>query len=212
MANSRAFGKLTPQQIRTLLCQARGGSKEALGQLFTAFRPFLAVIADEKIDRALKRKGSQSDLVQQTFLEAQCGFEKFQGHSSDELAAWLRKILLYNLGDFCKRFQRTAKRNVGRERSIDDDDVQLLLSRLALGHEPSPGVLALRHEEFQRIVRAIDRLRPEYAQVLHWRYREHWTVEKIAEYLNRSVDAVRMLLKRARTKLQAELSRDKTDT
>ena len=91
---------------------ARQGSREALGQALQACRNYLLLVASKELDPELQAKGGASDLVQQTFLEAQCDFARFQGSSEDELLAWLRRLLLHNLGDFTRRYRDTSKRAV----------------------------------------------------------------------------------------------------
>jgi RNA polymerase sigma-70 factor (ECF subfamily) len=60
-----------PDRLQQLLHQAQGGSPEALGQLLEVFRPYLLCVASEALNVQLQAKGGASDLVQETFLEAQ---------------------------------------------------------------------------------------------------------------------------------------------
>ena len=98
-----------------LVAAARRGSSEALGQALEACRLYLLSIADRQLDEDLRAKGGASDLVQETFLEAQRDFKQFRGSSPDELRAWLRQVLLHNVGAFTRRFRTTSKRAVGLE-------------------------------------------------------------------------------------------------
>src|SRR5215472_15056087 len=101
-----------------LLAEARDGSREALGQALQACRDYLLLVANKELDPALQAKGGASDLVQQTFLEAQRDFVQFHGNSEAELLAWLRHLLMNNLADFSRSFRQTAKRGVEREMSL----------------------------------------------------------------------------------------------
>src|SRR5215470_7553973 len=89
---------------------AHAGSNEALGQALEACRGYLLLIAQ----RHLEAKGGASDLVQETFLEAQRDFGQFRGTSEAELLAWLRRLLLNNLGHFSRRYRDTHSRAVAR--------------------------------------------------------------------------------------------------
>src|ERR1700730_12825101 len=73
---------------------ARSGSLEALGRVLEACRDYLLLVANKELDPKLQAKGGASDLVQQTFLEAQRDFARFRGDSEDELLAWMRHLLL----------------------------------------------------------------------------------------------------------------------
>src|SRR5438309_350206 len=96
---------------------AQAGSKEALGQILEACRGYLLLIAQQELDQALQAKGGASDLVQQTFLEAQRDFLGFHGSTPEALLAWMRRLLLNNLANF-RRDYRRDKRRVSREVSF----------------------------------------------------------------------------------------------
>ena len=97
-----------------LLAAARGGSHEVLGQVLNACRGYLLLIAGQELDPRLRAKGGASDVVQQTFLDAQRAFDRFAGDSDEELRAWLRQVLRHNLADFTRRYRDTGKRGVKR--------------------------------------------------------------------------------------------------
>src|SRR5688572_10144944 len=93
---------------------ARAGSNDALGEALEACRAYLLFIANEELTPDLQAKGGASDLVQQTFLDAQRDFHRFQGDSDVELRAWLREVLRCNAANFA-RHHRAQKRQAARE-------------------------------------------------------------------------------------------------
>src|SRR5205807_3039783 len=93
------------QPVRSWLAAARGGSREALGQVLEACRGYLLTIAQQELDPGLRAKGGASDLVQDTFLKAQLHFGGFQGTSEAELKGWLRTMILNNVVDFQRRYR-----------------------------------------------------------------------------------------------------------
>src|SRR6516162_6479595 len=101
------------------LAAARTGSSEALGQALQACRGYLLLLAKRELDPDLRAKGGASDLVQETFLEAQRDFAHFHGNSAEELRAWLRRLLLNNVANFTRQYRERAKRQVGREVSLE---------------------------------------------------------------------------------------------
>src|SRR6516165_11883047 len=101
------------------LAAARAGSREALGAGLETCRRYLLLVADREIHPDLRAKGGASDLVQDTFLEAQRDFDQFHGASADELRAWLRRLLLNNVANFTRQYRERAKRDVGREISLE---------------------------------------------------------------------------------------------
>ena len=74
---------------RQSLDRARRGSPQALGQVLELCRRYLLHIANSELDSHLQAKLGASDVVQETFLEAQRIFDRFEGNSPDELRAWL---------------------------------------------------------------------------------------------------------------------------
>ena len=64
---------------------AQHGSPEALGQVLEYCRRYLLAVAHEQFDTDLQAKVGVSDLVQDTFLEAQRDFGQFRGRSEAEL-------------------------------------------------------------------------------------------------------------------------------
>src|SRR5262249_26022430 len=101
------------------LAAARAGSHEALGRALEICRGYLLLGAERQLGTDLRAKGGASDLVQETFLEAQRDFVQFQGTSEEELRAWLQRLLLNNLGNFARRYRATHCREVGREQALE---------------------------------------------------------------------------------------------
>ena len=84
---------------------ARSGSGDALGRVLESYRAYLLLVAARELDPKLRAKGGASDLVQETFLEAQRDFGGFHGNSDGELRAWLRQLLLHNVANFARRYR-----------------------------------------------------------------------------------------------------------
>ncbi len=188
------------------LAAARAGSAEALGNLLQSCRNYLLLVAGQELDADLQAKGSASDLVQETFLEAQRDFARFHGTSEAELLAWLRQILVNNVANFTRRY-RTGKREVHREVVLDANDSAQDSGRAAPDPAdplPTPSSEAVEREQAAALQRALDRLPDDYRQVLVLRYLEGRSFEEIAPLLNRSADAVRKLFARAMQRLRQE--------
>jgi RNA polymerase sigma-70 factor (ECF subfamily) len=187
--------------LERCLAAARAGSAEALGALLEPCRAYLLWIARRELDPNLHAKGSASDLVQETFLEAQRDFGRFHGQSETELRAWLRLLLLHNLRDFSKRYQDTGKRALVREVSMDRGS---LAARFADGAS-SPCTKAVQQEEEHTVRQALERLPEDYRQVLLLRYEQGLSFEEIGEAMGRSANAARKLWLRALEHVEQEL-------
>ena len=187
-----------PNRFEQLIREARGGCRTALGQLLEACRPYLLEVGEGEIDADLRPKGGASDLVQDTFLEAQQGFAQFQGKSQDELRAWLRLILIHNAANFRTHYRGRAKRQVGREVPLDGqcgDDA-----------EPEwPVAPVASAEEADRVRAEVAQLPLVYRRVIELRAWGGLTFEQIGVMLKCSAEAARKYWARAQARLAARL-------
>ena len=195
-----------PHLLEDWLAAARGGSDEALGQALQACRLYLLMIAERELEPAVRAKGGASDLVQQTFMEAQGDFARFHGTDSTELRAWLRRLLLNNVANFRRHYRGTAKRRADRETPLDAGDSTRGGNGAWLADDtPSPSRQLMQEEKDQDLRRALDRLPPDYRQVLLLRYEEELPFEEVAQRMGRTANAARKLWSRAVEQLQREL-------
>jgi RNA polymerase sigma-70 factor (ECF subfamily) len=184
---------------------AHAGSREAMGQALEACRRYLLLVAERELDPELRAKGGASDLVQQTFLEAQRDFANFHGNSEVELRAWLRHILLHNLGKFTRQYRDTKKRGVAREVSLDAGASSVEPGGGLSAGSASPSGKAMQQEQDESLQQALQRLPDDYRQVLSLRYEEERSFEEIGRVMGRSAGAARKLWARAVERLQQEL-------
>jgi RNA polymerase sigma-70 factor (ECF subfamily) len=196
-----------PKDVTRWLAAARGGSLEALGQVLEACRDYLLGIAGRRLGADLRSKGGASDLVQQTFLDAQCQFERFRGESEKELLAWLRQILLHNLAHFQRRYRATGKRDLGREAPLAGAASSADGGTDLATQTPSPSEQIAAREEAEALRQALERLSEEHRQVLALRHQEQLTFEEIGRRLGRSVSGARALWLRAVERLNDELGK-----
>ena len=187
------------------LAAARAGSREALGQVLETFRGYLLLVADRELDAELRAKGGASDLVQDTFLEAQRDFGCFHGNSADELRAWLRRLLLNNVANFTRQYRQRAKRQVSREVPLEAGGSSHERGAGLAADILSPSGQVVAQEQAAALARAMERLPPDYRQVLALRHEQKLTFAQIGEQMQRSANAARMLWLRAVERLQKEL-------
>jgi RNA polymerase sigma-70 factor (ECF subfamily) len=175
---------------------ARHGSREALGQLLETCRQYLLLVANQELDADLRGKLGPSDLVQDTFLEAQRAFGHFQGRTEAELLTWLRRILLRNVADAVRNYRRAAKRQVSREVALEAAPVRELRDAIATeAHSPRAQLVARERDE--ALDRALGQLPEPARQVIRWRNYERCSFEEIGRRLGRSAEAARKVWVRA---------------
>jgi RNA polymerase sigma-70 factor (ECF subfamily) len=184
-----------------LLDDARAGDRQALGQLWEFCRAYLVQVANAELNPQLQAKVGGSDLVQETFLEAQRIFSRFDGASQAQLRAWLRAILLNKMAT-CARYFQAARRRATQEVGFDSGSDR---QAEPADSQPGPSSIFVRQERVLDLTAALDRLPEHYRQVLVWRQIEDLSFEEMAQRLGRSVEAVRKLWLRAVQQLQEEL-------
>ena len=187
-----------------LIREARAGSSEALGRLFEGCRRYLLQVAGDDLDPRLQAKGGASDIVQETFLEAQRDFRAFAGDSEQELLAWLRLHLQYRLAKFRRTYRQTAKRAVRREVPIDGGGVSFS-PVIPAARQLSPSDVVAGKESDHLLRQALERLPDEYRRVIQLRYRGNLSFEQIGIALGRTPNAARKLWARAVERLKRDL-------
>ena len=183
-----------------------GFAAEDAGRLLDGCRQYLLIIANEVIGPELHAKLGASDLVQDTFLEAQRHLGIFRGKTKAERRAWLRKILECRLANIRRSYLATEKRATEREVKLDPflaesgAEFQALKSR-----EPSPSNHAVRNEWNQALEQAMTRLPEHYRQAVAWRHQEQLSWDEIGRRMGCTADAARKVWSRAIQQLRREL-------
>lgn len=180
----------------SVLRSVRGGSAESLGSLLEEFRPYLLTIAAEELPQRLGPKLGRSDIVQEAIVKGYQSFATFAGNSREELAGWLRKILLNQLANTVDAYH-TGKRDIAREQPVD--------SRIVAPGEPTPSHIALSAEQRDRLEQGLARLPEEMRRVLLLRHRENFSFADLARTFALSETGARKLWTRAVRALRQEL-------
>lgn len=187
-----------------LLQWARRGDEDSLGRLLEHYRAYLTLAARVQISRRLQSKLDPADVVQETFLKAHRGFDRFRGATEQEFVAWLRTVLANSVANLVRHYCGTAGRDVRLERELADD-----LERSSrvwgaglMADLSSPSQGAARREEAVRLADALARLPADYAEVIVLRQLEELPFADVAARLGRSVDSVQKLWIRGLTQLR----------
>jgi RNA polymerase sigma-70 factor (ECF subfamily) len=186
------------------LAAAREGSQEALGKLLKACQHYLLLVANEQLPGDLQAKIGASDIVQDTFLEAQRDFNQFAGTTEAELLGWLRRMLLNNMANVNRHYREADKRTVRREVALVDGSSADLQGEL-VGPIETPSAQAIARESDQDLQRALVKLSEVDRQVIQWRNYERCDFAEIGRRLGRSAEAARKVWTRALEALQTIL-------
>jgi RNA polymerase sigma-70 factor (ECF subfamily) len=173
-----------------------------MGQLLQMYRNYLTILATIQLDRKLRRRMNPSDLVQETMLAAHRDFAKFRGNSEPEFLAWLRQVLINCLHHAVEVHLRAKKRDVRREVPIEQVSVALDRSAASLAHlladgRDSPSASVRQRERAVALADQLAQLKPDYRDVIVLRNLQGLSFEEIADRMERTTGAVRMLWLRA---------------
>jgi RNA polymerase sigma-70 factor, ECF subfamily len=187
-----------------LLVFARAGDGSALGKLLELYRNYLTLLVRLQIGRRLRGKVDDSDLVQETFLEAHRHFTQFRGTTEAELVTWLRQILAGNLANLVRRYYGTQRRDVRLECELTakpEQSSQALDMGLA-DRQSSPSQRAVHREQAVLLADALNRLPEAYREVIILSHLEGLTYSELAQRMGRSVPSVKHLWARALGRLR----------
>jgi RNA polymerase sigma-70 factor (ECF subfamily) len=171
----------------------RAGDEDAARQIVERYVDRLVALARQRLSPRLARRFDPEDVMQSVFRtffdRARAG--QFHVEGPDDLCKLLTRITIHKTFRQVA-FHRAAKRNLDREASQGEDDLQRLLE--LLDREPSP-------EEANVFIDLLDdflsQLRTQDRQILELRLQGHTNVE-IADRLGISERQVRRLMERIR--------------
>jgi RNA polymerase sigma-70 factor (ECF subfamily) len=200
--------------VADLIRRVRAGEQGARELLFNRYDAYLHVLARAQLGRHLRGKCDSADVVQETLLEAHRDFASFQGNTEQELLAWLRRILSHNLFNEARRFA-AQQRDTSREISIDQvragvEHSSVALARGLAADTPTPSQVASQRESAVRLADALAKLPEDYRDVLMLRVFEELPAEEVAQRMNRTAGAVRMLQMRALQALREVMGAETT--
>jgi RNA polymerase sigma-70 factor (subfamily 1) len=203
-----AIGAGESAETRALIERSKGGDAEALNELFSRHHGLMVELARRKIGPRLRQKEEADDLAQTTFREATRDFRQYQYRGEGSFLRWLVQILQNKIRDKAEYYGAT-KRDVGRERSGEERIGES--GELKLFDPPSPDLTVTqtlaRDEEFKILHDALEELNPDHRKAITLVFFEGLSLRDAGERMGgRSEDAVRMLLKRAESRL-LELTR-----
>lgn len=194
---------LSRRRIEDWIHEARAGSGDALGSLIQTCRQYLLAVANRELPDQLRAKLGASDLVQDTAFEIQTSFHQFSGERQEEFLAWARSILLFNASNARRQYRETAKRQVSREISLDNDEYWLKADLVA--KDAPPADAAMVKERATLVEAAVKRLPEHFREAIYLRNRDHCSFAEIGERMGRTAEAVRKLWQRAIERLEEEL-------
>jgi len=176
-------------ETQEILRDALNGDPRARNRLFERERARLMIWVRGQLSRKLRAKYEPDDVVQEVLLAAHRSLADLRTQTTAAFRSWLFRIARNRISDLAD--------HVGAKKR------QPILP--VAPSQTTPGTLSMRAEEAQRAMDGMGRLTEIYRRVLLLRLIEDVPVAEIAETLERTPNAIRILVMRARQALGAEL-------
>ena len=178
--------------IAALIERAQAGDRSAFDGLVGRYRERLLGQIEARLGSKVRARIEAEDVLQETLTRAYESIEKFCYQGEESFYSWLGTIaehLIWNIS------QKQSSSYLELKSDVVDDDA-------------SPSRNLRRHERFDRLEKALNRLSPDHREALVLSRFEGLKVTEIAARMNRSPNAVYKLLARA----VLELKKDFGDT
>jgi RNA polymerase sigma-70 factor (ECF subfamily) len=187
-----------------LVERAQHGDTAALNELFARYHQLVVEMARRRLGARLRAKEDPEDLAQTTFREATRDFPSYEYRGEGSLVRWLMHILQNKIRDKAE-FYSAGKRDLGRERGLE----------VPLGgqhegpvtFEPASVDLSVtrqvqRGEHYDLLRQALGELSPDHRTAITLVFFQGLSLREAGEKMGgRTEDAVRMMLRRAESKL-----------
>ncbi len=170
-----------------LLQRMRGGSEQALAEVFSHYRERLRQIIRFRLDHRLAGRISDSDVLQETYIAA----AKRLGHFSDQQAMpaflWLRLVAGQQLIDLHRQHLQAEMRDVRKEVSIQfspaSPHTSMAIAAQLAGPATAVSEIVARAERIERLERTLNRMDPVDREVIALRHFEELSNVETAEVL-----------------------------
>jgi len=168
---------------------SREGDRDAFRRIVERYQSLISALTYS----ACGNLQASEDLAQVTFITAWCQLRNL--HEPSKLKSWLCSIARNATVDSFRQQKRTPTAHA------DDLDAATDVS-----DADTPRDQAISREEEAILWRALERIPDVYREPLVLFYREHQSVERVAEELGLSEDAVKQRLSRGRKQLAEEVA------
>ncbi len=165
------------------------GNRDAFSQIVTRYQSLICSLAYS----ATGSLGQSEDLAQETFITAWKHLRHLREHH--KLRAWLCGIARNRINNFLRR--------EGREPIREAEPLENIAE--SRSPEPLPVDQTISNEEAAILWRSLEKIPVVYREPLVLFYREHQSIETVAQNLELTEDAVKQRLSRGRKLLQEEV-------
>jgi RNA polymerase sigma-70 factor (ECF subfamily) len=174
-------------QTQILVEKAQAGDRSALEDLMQQYRERLQAGIEMQLPPRQRGPIEPDEILQETLVQALQSLGRFHWQGEDSFYHWLCGI---------------AKNVILKTRKKTLKSRTLQLPERVPGSNTPPSKSMRRDERFDRLEKALSQLSAEHREVIRLHRLEGLKVSEVAERMNRSENAVRLLLARAAMKMR----------
>jgi RNA polymerase sigma-70 factor, ECF subfamily len=174
------------EAVASLVERLKSGDHEALAALFSHYETRLRRLIELRLDGRLRNRLSQSDILQETYIDAQKRLEHFLARPEMPFHLWLRLIAGQRIVDLHRQHLAAHKRDAGKELPLYGSAPQassVFLAAHLFKQLESPSQIAVRREALGQLERALDEMDPIDREILALRHFEELSNDEVAEVL-----------------------------
>ena len=182
-----------------LVALAKGGDNSAIDQLCKMYSEHVRRIVRLRMDKEIRPKLDSIDVVQDALFSALQGIEHFTYTNEGDFLRWLSRIAQNVLRDNLDKLH-ADKRDIRREVRFEANTTKGkgdFVEVPGFIDTTTPSGLMSKKEDLDKLERAIDRLKPEYKEVIILAKIDGFSYEDIGNRIGKSVHTVGHLLSRA---------------
>ena len=187
------------RKTERLVALAQAGDNSALDQLCKVYGERVRRIVRLRMGREIRSKLDSMDVVQDALFSAFEGIGGFVYKNEGDFLRWLSTIAQNALRDNLDRLH-ADKRDIHREIPLGSHTLTTAGRSVKTPRAieaTTPSVIMSRKEELDKLEKAMDKLKPEYREVIVLAKIDRLSYKEIGERLSKSADAAGHLLLRA---------------
>ena len=191
------------QKTQELVTLAKVGNEPALEQLCRIYGERVRRVIRLRMGNELRSRLESMDMVQDVLMCAFRDLEEFTYTSEGDFMRWLGQIAENRIRDNLDKLH-ADKRDIRKEIPLQDGSMTSNDDRARVfepARNTTPSVILSKKEELDKLEKAIDKLKPEYREVIIWAKIDGLSYKEIGNRLGKSADAAGHLLLRAMVSL-----------
>ena len=186
-------------QTQRLVTLAQDGDEAAVNRLCKVYNERVLRIIRMRMGPELRTKMQSMDLVQDAFISALRSLENFTYKNEGDFLRWVSKIAENRIRDNFDKIHAN-KRDARKEIPLNNNSSTTQDTFVGITgpvDNATPSLIMSKREDLNRLEKAMEKLKPEYREVITLTKIEGLTYKEAAEKMGKAPDAVRMLLSRA---------------